>query len=391
MPASRAHLVLNAPLSAESVDGLAEYSHCWIVFVFHSNTNKRFHPKVQPPRLGGVKVGCLATRTPHRWNDIGLSMVKLESIDIPVPTVTAPTVVSTTRAGVTVRHVPGPLHLHSPLPGVANPAAPLPGCVRLTFSGVDLVDGTPVLDVKPYHPSDAVAPTALTLPRWLAEAPLAALTVTVRPRALAQLEKIFAAHYRARDSSLPATASYGDIVALYASKSKPATAEGARDAAATSDGTAAVAAALGSPLTFYPTVATAVEAMSQTLSMDPRPLCTKKRHEQGIYGFVYDRLNVIYTMTGEKAAEIAMIEFRPESAAAAAAAFVGGAAPQGAAASAAAGQTDGKRAVAAGQKQQQAMGDADDGDGGDEDAVESAKMNKEMWLEKVRARLQRDD
>lgn len=88
------------------------YSHVWLVFVFHHNTNKKFRPKVAPPRLGGkTKCGVFATRTPHRFNNLGMSVVRLESVK-----------------GRT-----------------------------LHFSGVDLVEGTPVLDIKPYHPGDMMS------------------------------------------------------------------------------------------------------------------------------------------------------------------------------------------------------------------------------------------
>ncbi len=86
------------------------FSHLWIVFIFHKSGSKSWKPTIRPPRLGGrEKVGVLASRSPHRPNFIGLSAVKLDSVDLEF-------------AG-------GP---------------------RLLISGHDLLDGTPVVDVKPY-------------------------------------------------------------------------------------------------------------------------------------------------------------------------------------------------------------------------------------------------
>lgn len=91
------------------MDGLAEFSHVWLVFVFHMNTavrNQEQHPKIRPPRLGGEKVGIFATRTPHRPNPIGLTVAKIEKIEKDT----------------------------------------------IFFSAVDLVNGTPIIDIKPYCP-----------------------------------------------------------------------------------------------------------------------------------------------------------------------------------------------------------------------------------------------
>ena len=77
-----------------------------IVFLFHKNTNKAVKAKVKPPRLDGAKVGVFASRSPHRPNPIGLTLAKLDGI-------------------------------------VGN---------TLLLSSIDLLDGTPVLDIKPYVP-----------------------------------------------------------------------------------------------------------------------------------------------------------------------------------------------------------------------------------------------
>ncbi|KAM3275465.1 hypothetical protein ACQJBY_044064 [Aegilops geniculata] len=87
VPLARATVVLNpARVAAEALEGLASYSHCWILYVFHLNTDldkmwkdparSKLKAKVRVPRLKGGKMGVLATRTPHRPNPIGLSVAK---------------------------------------------------------------------------------------------------------------------------------------------------------------------------------------------------------------------------------------------------------------------------------------------------------------------------
>jgi tRNA-Thr(GGU) m(6)t(6)A37 methyltransferase TsaA len=95
-----------------AVRGLEGFSHLWIVFVFHQHDAKNWKPSIRPPRLGGAKkIGVLASRSPHRPNPIGLSAVQLVKID-----------------------------------------SDAPGGVELHLRGVDFLDGTPVLDIKPYIP-----------------------------------------------------------------------------------------------------------------------------------------------------------------------------------------------------------------------------------------------
>lgn len=112
VPAARARLEFAEPFALEDcVRGLEGFSHVWILFVFHGEWGEGWSPLVRPPRLGGnAKVGVFASRSPRRPNPIGLSAVKLL--------------------------------------GVARNGASL----ALELGGVDLLDGTPVLDVKPYIP-----------------------------------------------------------------------------------------------------------------------------------------------------------------------------------------------------------------------------------------------
>lgn len=97
---------------ADAVRELDGFSHVWLVFVFHQAIRNDWKPTVRPPRLGGnERVGVFASRSPFRPNPIGLSVVRLEKIDFD--------------------HPDGPV---------------------LKLRGIDLVDGTPILDIKPYIP-----------------------------------------------------------------------------------------------------------------------------------------------------------------------------------------------------------------------------------------------
>lgn len=108
---------------ADIVRGLEHCSHIWLLFVFSACVGKGWAPTVRPPRLGGNRrMGVLATRSPFRPNPIGMSAVKLEAIN--------------TEGGK----------------------------VALTVSGADLLDQTPIIDIKPYIPySDALPDAQHTL------------------------------------------------------------------------------------------------------------------------------------------------------------------------------------------------------------------------------------
>ncbi|MCB0378734.1 MAG: tRNA (N6-threonylcarbamoyladenosine(37)-N6)-methyltransferase TrmO [Bdellovibrionales bacterium] len=106
-PSSRAILVLDRTIVAEGcLHSLEGFSHLWVIFHFHQTQWGNPHGKVQPPRLRGEKVGVFASRSPHRPNPIGLSLVKIENIDFK--------------------------NMH------------------IEISGVDVVDQTPIIDIKPY-------------------------------------------------------------------------------------------------------------------------------------------------------------------------------------------------------------------------------------------------
>lgn len=117
VPEAKAKLVFSSDFNREEfVRGLDEFSHIWLLFRFHETADKGYSAMVRPPRLGGnERKGVFATRATFRPNAIGMSAVKLEGIEY------------------------------------KN------GQLCLLLSGIDLLDGTPILDIKPYLPySDAM-------------------------------------------------------------------------------------------------------------------------------------------------------------------------------------------------------------------------------------------
>ncbi len=119
--ALRGCVVLEKPYDTmDALRGISQFSHLWLIWGFSSvPERKNFEPLVRPPRLGGnERVGVFASRSPFRPNRLGLSLVKLESI------------------------------------------AEEDGRPALIVSGIDLMDGTPVYDIKPYLPYAESVPEA---------------------------------------------------------------------------------------------------------------------------------------------------------------------------------------------------------------------------------------
>ena len=135
VPAARATLELVPPYDrTEALQGLEEFSHVWLIFVFHASLREEWKATVRPPRLGGNRrVGVFASRSMFRPNPVGLSVVELERLELDA----------------------GPPRLH--------------------LRGVDLLDGTPVLDIKPYLPYVDAIPDARGA--WADGAPEPALAV----------------------------------------------------------------------------------------------------------------------------------------------------------------------------------------------------------------------
>ena len=96
----------------DALRGLEGWSHLWLLWIFSESIRENWSPTVLPPRLGGkTRMGVFATRSPFRPNPIGLSSVKLLGVDLHTPE--------------------GPV---------------------IRVAGADLMDGTPILDIKPYLP-----------------------------------------------------------------------------------------------------------------------------------------------------------------------------------------------------------------------------------------------
>lgn len=125
-------IVFEPPYRQEAcVRGLSGFSHLWLIWGFHRN-GAEWHPTVRPPRLGGnARLGVFATRSPFRPNGLGLSAVRLLALE------------------------PGPI---------------------LRVSGADMVDGTPIYDIKPYIPYADSLPEATA---GFAESPWHPLQVIV--------------------------------------------------------------------------------------------------------------------------------------------------------------------------------------------------------------------
>lgn len=121
VPELRARVVFEPAFrSADALRGIEGFSHLWLIWRFSEAVREEFSPTVRPPRLGGnARLGVFATRSPFRPNPIGLSCVKLEGVA---------------------------------WEGVDAPA--------LLVSGADLMDGTPIYDVKPYLPYTDAQPDA---------------------------------------------------------------------------------------------------------------------------------------------------------------------------------------------------------------------------------------
>jgi len=128
------------------IRGLDEFSHVWILFLFHANGVNKNRPIVQPPPGRDVPGrGVFATRSPYRPNPIGLSVVRLLNIEI------------------------------------------LENEIQINFEGGDFLDGTPVIDIKPYIPYADCIPAATGA--WASQAPTPQLHVAWAEEALATLKE----------------------------------------------------------------------------------------------------------------------------------------------------------------------------------------------------------
>ncbi|NIB43714.1 tRNA (N6-threonylcarbamoyladenosine(37)-N6)-methyltransferase TrmO [Pseudomaricurvus alkylphenolicus] len=145
--AARGVISLRADCNREEIlRGLDGFSHLWLVFVFHEAMREQWKPTVRPPRLGGnQRIGVFASRSPFRPNPIGLSVVELESIE---------------KKG---------------------------SRWQIHVKGVDLLDQTPILDIKPYIPyADAIQDASGD---YADESPATLNQISFSEAALAQLHQ----------------------------------------------------------------------------------------------------------------------------------------------------------------------------------------------------------
>lgn len=138
---SRGIVMLKNCINIDCFEGIEEYSHVWLIFVFHKSSHSKFKTKIKPPRLNGEKKGIFATRAPHRYNPIGLSLVKLEKVEER----------------------------------------------KIWVSGIDLINETPILDIKPYHPVDSLS--QFHCPEYITR-PIFIYKVEFHPHAVHKIESI---------------------------------------------------------------------------------------------------------------------------------------------------------------------------------------------------------
>lgn len=131
----------------DALRGIEGFSHLWLIWDFSESHCQEWSPTVRPPRLGGNRrLGVFATRSPFRPNPIGLSCVRLESVDF--------------------NAADGPV---------------------IVVSGADLMDGTPILDIKPYLPGVDAHPEAAD--GFVGENSQTLLEVNIPQETLTKLEK----------------------------------------------------------------------------------------------------------------------------------------------------------------------------------------------------------
>jgi tRNA-Thr(GGU) m(6)t(6)A37 methyltransferase TsaA len=209
VPLARAQLVIQKEFMG-ALEGLESFSHLWVIFVFHQNTNKTVKLKIHPPRLKGEKIGVFASRSPHRPNPIGLSVVRVLNIEGNI----------------------------------------------VTVGGVDFIEGTPILDLKPYLVSfDSVSEASQG---WLGAKPLEKMPVAFSEESLLKIKS-------------------------YSQKSK------------------------------YHSENELKELIKQTLELDPRPNFYKGSPENpdpymDQYGFCLEDFNVVFKMKDGVAHVIDLIE-----------------------------------------------------------------------------------
>ena len=148
VPSAKGRIELFPPFgNSDSIRDLLQFSHIWVLFIFHGTQQQGWKPLVRPPRLGGnAKTGVFATRSTFRPNPIGMSVVQLDDL---------------VEEG---------------------------GQYFLEISGLDLLDQTPVVDIKPYLPYADSLPEAQA--GFASKKPLAAIAVIFSVKAESALKEL---------------------------------------------------------------------------------------------------------------------------------------------------------------------------------------------------------
>ena len=204
---AKARLTLVNEISPSCLDGLEDFGYIWLVFIFHiglSDYNNK-KSKIAPPKLEGKKKGVFATRSPHRYNPIGLSLAKLEKIE-----------------GRTI-----------------------------SISGADLIHGTPIIDIKPYHYLDSLDEQTVqqSCPDWLLE-----------------------------------SKERGRLKVTYGENSKEELLEIIKQ----------------DKLDFYDNFDEIAGVIQEVFELNPHSVHTLNKHKEGIYAVALDNLNIVYTMNQDK-------------------------------------------------------------------------------------------
>jgi tRNA-Thr(GGU) m(6)t(6)A37 methyltransferase TsaA len=213
---TKARIVLCKDMDIASLEGLEHFDYLWIVYVFHLNQGF-LKPKIQPPKYEGPKLGIFATRTPHRYNPIGLTLVKLDKV------------------------VKGEVYI----------------------SSVDMISGTPILDIKPYHHLESLELDKIKYPQWI----------------MTQASEEKKAKVIFKENAIE------DLKYIL----------------------------LNYKLEFYDNLDEFVELITGVLECDPHSKHTQKKKETVLYGFYVDKLNVIYEYSAtDKLVTIHTIEYYKE-------------------------------------------------------------------------------
>jgi tRNA-Thr(GGU) m(6)t(6)A37 methyltransferase TsaA len=213
---TRAKIKFPKNFDMSSFEGIEDFDYIWIVYVFHLNTNFG-KSKISPPKFEGKKLGVFATRSPHRLNPIGLTLAKFERIE-------------------------------------KN---------EMYISSVDMISGTPVIDIKPYHHLESIPLDHYKYPDWIKNADVNTKKASV----------IFS------DTSLE------NLKHILSNKK----------------------------LNFYDKFEDIINLIKGVLEIDPHSKYTQKKKDTMLYAFYVDKLNVIYEYNAaDKVVNIHNIEYSEE-------------------------------------------------------------------------------